>query len=435
MYDHRIRRVPAHCVCKITRDLQSGRVRCSIGHIELRRTVVDVVCLACAQLDRRDRRYDVRSFSRCFSVLVGHSCRVGDLLCLPLLRRSAMGIRHRKRLYALISCIAIGRDLCRHRGDIGFLRGLCHRKARGGRFVVIGRFDLIIARCQCKALCALFARQRIRQLQRDTAFTAIFKLRIICGDQRFCLAVNLIELVVRRRDARLHHRAVLIQHIQRRKHHRRLIPADAGKHGRERVALMRIRADHALGIAIAGAVIRRQRCRERIALFQRDLRGKLFRADLQNAGQLRIVRQRDLDLDLDRRGLDRCTRHFDRFVGVVDRHALYARSHGTDGIARRRGCTRHFPAVLVEEFVHGELDRRSAAAARNVKCALRSVTAERIAAPVRQGEDGLAGLGIVALDLEGDPIARLCYPFNGGTRTNFAPDICLQVFADLHRAG
>ena len=218
MYDHRIRRVQVHHRRKLFRDLQSGRVRCSIGHNELRRIVVDVVCLACAQLDRCNLRYDVRSVSRCFSVLVGHSCRVGDLRRLPLLRRSAMGIRHRKRLYALISCIAIGRDLCRHRGDIGFLRGLCHRKVCDGRFVVIGRFDLIIARCQGKALRALFARQRIRQLQRDTVFSAIFKLRIICGDRRFCLAVNFIELVVRRRD-RLHHRVVLIQHIQRRKHH------------------------------------------------------------------------------------------------------------------------------------------------------------------------------------------------------------------------
>ena len=225
------------------------------------------------------------------------------------------------------------------------------------------------------------------------------------------LALHLIDL------------AVLVDHAARPERQNQFITlADAGErrlavlHAAERREHLAVRIRR-LVLAVVHPCVRR-------------LGGGSLQRERQHAKRSAVERR----LDRDRARLSRLVD--DELVAIADGHAGIRAVQRNDHFLRRRFCPCGHPlAVRLTEvrdmnrvcvrrdLAPGNCDRRHRPAG------------EFFVVLIAQLERRARRLRVVALDLEGDPFARLCYPVNGGTRTNFAPDICLQVSANLHRAG
>ena len=296
------------------------------------------------------------------------------------------------------------------------------------------RFDSVCAGLEGEILLVFRSQQFIGQHQFHVGISSGFELHTVrtvgcerclrpaCFDrderEAVCADVRpLIYLLL----------AVLIQYAERNKLYRFLL-ADAGKLGQGHVASPRpLLIDFAIMEGVFVVFLGSQRRRDGVGLFDGEGGGG---NGIGQVGSNRRTLGPDLKCAGDWRVRGRSARHGDCVIARVF-HARYRRGgwhFEIDGIRFRLGVVIHRVPELVDEVIHGEGDCLCGFAGRNFDDVADGVGS------VRQGEDGLAGLGIVALDLEGTPITILRFPVDGGTCAYFAPDVCLQVPADQQRA-
>ena len=311
---------------------------------------------------------------------------------------------------------------------------VCLRQREGGAFGGQHRRVFRETPLRFDLVCAFFqndfsVRARfIDQEQFHVGIPDFFEFHTVAVDLCLCRAVDLIELEVRRLGVFVRDRLiVLIQYIQRHKLYRFLL-ADAGKLGQGHVASPRpLLIDFAIMEGVFVVFLGSQRRRDGVGLFDGEGGGG---NGIGQVGSNRRTLGQDLKCAGDWRVRGRSARHGDCVIARVF-HARYRRGgwhFEIDGIIFRLGVFIHRIPELVDEVIHGEGDCLCGFAGRNFDDVADGVGS------VRQGEDGLAGFGIVALDLEGTPITILRFPVDGGTCAYFAPDVCLQVPADQQRA-